>query len=646
MFAFSQIEPTDSGFVQKMPVPLGRYLDASFDQGWHDSMWMSIRRMREIGLAEMDDSPVIQPDELNKRFGSNGLKFDSPTKESVAQIMFDRKEAENTRDYILNNGSAGFFSGRNAGGMAAGMLAQMMNPLDLSVMLMPVVGEAKMIPAITRAGMTRIPVETLSPVRQALARGLITREGIIASRVPAPRLIESVIQGSVGGALMTAPNLIASHQDQNKFTGPEYLLGTALMGVMGGVLHTALSPRETFTELTKTAARSLQRLKPETRTEMARTAVNQMMQDSPVEVRDFVKIDENAIMDRVQQQAKAEHDAVMQSITMEDAWKVIKEKYDEIPVKAAIRAPDGKIYEGAAHFEAAAKMPPELASRYGDAIQFGEMEKIRDFEDGFVTDKGRFVSRDEAGRLMGIDDRYNHLLLENDQALMSEHLHESADPDYLGHDERTYFDNLKELGDSDAQAMKKVRDRRLEVRDRRFRMDPHMQDLAHKLYQTRLNEALSKLRDEPQMLHDAVMREVDQQVAAGKTLSPEDTLKWFVARDPKADSDPALVEEIESLRKQQGKPPKTEEKKPETPEKPEKDKIDVALEQALRHDTGNLTEHLDYSPEDLAMYLELKDKVKPKTMADITSPEFMKNNIAFEKLRNKYNGNPPKQLKK
>lgn len=52
----------------------------------------------------------------------------------------------------------------------------------------------------------------------------------------------------------------------------------------------------------------------------------------------------------------------------------------------------------------------------------------------------------------------------------------------------------------------------------------------------------------------------------------------------------------------------------------------------------------DYSPEDLELYKAMREKTIPKTLADISTPEYQSNWKAFEELRNKYGGMPPKQL--
>ena len=53
---------------------------------------------------------------------------------------------------------------------------------------------------------------------------------------------------------------------------------------------------------------------------------------------------------------------------------------------------------------------------------------------------------------------------------------------------------------------------------------------------------------------------------------------------------------------------------------------------------------LDYSPEDLARYKELQPQSIPTSLEDYASPERQAKIREFEALRNKYNGNPPKQL--
>lgn len=52
----------------------------------------------------------------------------------------------------------------------------------------------------------------------------------------------------------------------------------------------------------------------------------------------------------------------------------------------------------------------------------------------------------------------------------------------------------------------------------------------------------------------------------------------------------------------------------------------------------------DYTPEDLARYVQLKPGTIPQSQAEMSSPEFQARWQEFEALRNKYGGMPPKQL--
>lgn len=68
-------------------------------------------------------------------------------------------------------------------------------------------------------------------------------------------------------------------------------------------------------------------------------------------------------------------------------------KSGEIPVEAAIRV-RGRIYTGDSHTDAMRNAASEAAGRGDDATVDAIMDM--DFEDGFVTTTGRFVSREEA----------------------------------------------------------------------------------------------------------------------------------------------------------------------------------------------------------------------------------------------------------
>ncbi len=106
-FAFPSIDPETSGNVTDMPIPIGRYLDAAYAQGEHDSILGSIQRMREVSAADADlNSEMLSPEEATKRWGVGDLKFRDPVRESVAQVLNQRKLHEIDREYFLSRGSS------------------------------------------------------------------------------------------------------------------------------------------------------------------------------------------------------------------------------------------------------------------------------------------------------------------------------------------------------------------------------------------------------------------------------------------------------------------------------------------------------------------------------------------------------------
>ena len=77
----------------------------------------------------------------------------------------------------------------------------------------------------------------------------------------------------------------------------------------------------------------------------------------------------------------------------------------------------------------------------------------------------------------------------------------------------------------------------------------------------------------------------------------------------------------------------------------EKQRI-AALQSSAEGGTMSATEHVDYSPQDLAKYIELKKRQAELLEVGVTCfhPEGREVWEEFEILRNKYNGNPPRQL--
>ena len=276
MFSFPQIDPETTGRVERIPIPLDRYLGASFGQGFHDSAFNSVSRYSELTMDNMDESsPMLDPETANQRYAVGDLKFTEPVREVAAQTMNERKRSEMDRQFLLANGFSG---GRLAPGIAAQILGGVLNPLDLGLMFIPVVGQEAAAAKIAAAGG--------GALRQAIARGLITREMIQGSKIAAPRLAEAVIQGTVGQALFEVPNLVASLQDKANYTAADALVNVVGGGIFAGALHSA--------------GALLSRIGRGTKDAMAKQAVNDFLRDQDIRVSDYVQIDEKLLRQAVE----------------------------------------------------------------------------------------------------------------------------------------------------------------------------------------------------------------------------------------------------------------------------------------------------------------------------------------------------------
>ena len=286
-FAFSQIEPRDQGQVTPQ-IPLSRYLGAAWDQGVHDSMSSSLYRISEQwqmqkdislwGALDQQAGRMLDPNEANDRFGTRRLRFTEPVYEGVAELMRSRHDENDTRNFILSTGGTGV--GRMAASFGVGMLASLASPVDFTTMFVPIVGSEALGAKLATMG--------LSPVRQALARGLVTEERLRAV-VPAPWVVAAIIEGTVGQAIAEVPLYISNRMDQTPYTVMDSLTNIAMGGAFAGALRLAISG----------AGRIVGKLMPETKAALAQKGLADFLLGDDVDVRNLVKLDDNVIREKV-----------------------------------------------------------------------------------------------------------------------------------------------------------------------------------------------------------------------------------------------------------------------------------------------------------------------------------------------------------
>jgi len=458
-FAFSQVDPETSGRVTQLPTPIGDYLGAMFHQGEHDSAYHSISRMTEYSLEAGDDaSPIIQPEDANKQYGIPGhLKFDRPTRETVAQLMRKRTQDQIDRDFIIQNGSSLL---RTAPGLAASFIGGMSNPLDLGMLFIPIVGEEKL--ALQASVLGR------SALRQSLARGALSVEGIARTGIPFPRLTSSMIQGSVGQAMWEIPNALATWQEGGEYTSKQFMTNVLAGGAFAGALHLGIH----------SAIRLYQTLRPETRELMLRKALSDTLLGNEIDVESLAKLDENALRGAMVGRHMSQLAEAFKSVDIKDVERVVREKYGEQIASTAVKDPiTGKVYTGSNP-----KSPHyEILNKYAEEMGIHEGVEFPDEYRGFVTDTGRFIGRNESMVMSGLT-----------EPMHSDHMDSG-----IGVNDEFTLEELVHEGYSNSEARQMISASRAERREISLREDPGFQRNVAEERNKQIQDALTKLKEKP-----------------------------------------------------------------------------------------------------------------------------------------------------
>lgn len=303
-FAFSQIEPRTTGQVTSWDIPINEWWGAKWAQADYHTIGSSLFRMGE----DMDQGPLVNPTVLNQMYGKLGMKFDVPVGIQQAARMAERKIAEMERDAYLNSASHRWYSLKGISGFGVEMLSQMTAFPDFALMFMPVVGRAAGALDIAKAGG--------GPIRQAIARGLITEETLAG--LPAigrfPLFTSSILQGAAYAGAAEIPNFIEAYRSKEDYSVQDALANIAAGGIMSGLFHAGLKglgkAKTTLALGLRRAAEIHEMLEPGTKDAMLRKAINDMVTGRDVRIHEFVDQDGNIQRRRVHwDEAKARVEA-------------------------------------------------------------------------------------------------------------------------------------------------------------------------------------------------------------------------------------------------------------------------------------------------------------------------------------------------
>ena len=541
------------GDISKAEIPLGRYLSAQAEQGWHDGAFASIMRLEEWRIN--NTGPILSPTEANAKYSVPGLTFTDPISEERAKIRKERHQDANRRAFYIEQGAPGLASKRGLAGLGVSMIASVLNPVDLPLAVFPITGSAK----LARAG----SISGRGKFRQALARGLITEE-YLATKTAHPKLLATVIEGMGSQAVLEIPLFVSNRQSALPYTVDNSLVNIAAAGTLSAGAYAAF----------KGASNLYRRLQAGTRRRLWERKLNDFLRDRETPIDDLVSTDPAVLRERVAFDETAARLEAEKAVNHELIRQGIKGKHQEWPVAATIRWQDA---DGVWHVE---KAPAhKLIPEYATASEYPT------FEEGFVTQSGRFIDHDTAFLLGGFKRRGKVGLKEDGSPELEWAGSEDFEfgglvmNDQFPPTDEIYVSAVRELvraerakGTSEPEIVNLVREELRKNADDFFFSQPDIQAKIAVEEQKAIESAIAEKRKQHEQAEATKQAEIEQRIQQTRVLSPEEVQKWQgqAGADPK---DVALIdEELADLRKELDAVEKVA----------EVDRVEAALDKAIK----------------------------------------------------------------
>lgn len=227
--------------LSTLPTTAGQVFGATFDETWQGNItplaYRAIDRRQtnapELWEPEVDalgnvtgqgrwvtnegyvPSPMLEPDEANKRFGityngQRALHWDQTVSEREAEELHRLKVEELQRKSVVSRGPQGLWM--DTGKFAVGLGASIVDPINLLSAFIPVVGSARYAMLLANAGTS-----------------LLARAGVRAG--------VGAIEGAVGQALLEPGVYALSRAEKRDYEMVDSLQNILFGGVFGGGLH-------------------------------------------------------------------------------------------------------------------------------------------------------------------------------------------------------------------------------------------------------------------------------------------------------------------------------------------------------------------------------------------------------------------------
>jgi hypothetical protein len=263
-------------YIEEMPLGTGEAVSATIAETLRFSPTAALFRGGEQLYSDyVEQSPLIDAKTARQRVEQEGLKLTIPDdgiKENVLNILIERKYEENRLKGIIERGPDGFAAGLATFGASLG--ASLLDPINVASAFVPIYGQARYTSLL------------------ANATGAIGRAGVRA-RVGA-------VEGLAGVSLVEPIVYATARYEQADYDMTDSLEALAFGTIFGGGLHMgvgALADAFKRTGSTLTAkpdgnvGRILNSLEPETRTDVFRGAMGQVLSGRQIDIEARLQMD-------------------------------------------------------------------------------------------------------------------------------------------------------------------------------------------------------------------------------------------------------------------------------------------------------------------------------------------------------------------
>lgn len=228
-------------------------LGATFADTIYYNPTNALERIREL-YVEGNSGRKLTPKEYRmSEYFREGIEVgDDGIYEGAASILANRHDEREKRQLVLNRSKGGF--GVGAAQIGTGLVASMMDPLNIASAFIPSVGAARFASNVSRYGKSQA------------------------------RLLRGLEEGAVGAAVVEPVVIGAAALEQDRDYGfTDSLMNIAFGTALGGGLHVGLG----------NVSDKLSRVSPDTRDNLMRTAVAQSVEGRAVDVETVADADPN-----------------------------------------------------------------------------------------------------------------------------------------------------------------------------------------------------------------------------------------------------------------------------------------------------------------------------------------------------------------